>query len=85
MINRDDEDHLVLASSQARVLYSFNIGDYYGLHTAWMEAGRAHSGIILGLQQRLSVGEELRCMMRLISGIPAEEMRGRIEFLTAWR
>ena len=46
MINRDDEDHLALASSQARVLYSFNIGDYCGLHTARMEAARAHSGII---------------------------------------
>ncbi len=85
MINRFDEDHLEFASSEARVLYSFNVSDYHDLHATWTETGRAHSGIILGQQQRLTVGEELRCLMRLISGISAETMRGRLEFLSAWR
>ena len=33
MIERDDIDHLEFAAGQGRVLYSFNIGDYYKLHT----------------------------------------------------
>jgi hypothetical protein len=41
-------------------------------------------GIIVAPQQRYSVGEELRRLMRLIGGVTAEEMRERIEFLSGW-
>ena len=32
----------------------------------------------------LSVGEQMRRLLRLISSLTAEEMRNRIEFLSAW-
>ena len=35
-------------------------------------------------QQRYSVGEQMRRLLRLISSLTAEEMRNRIEFLSAW-
>ena len=85
MINREDEDHLAAASASERVLYTFNVADYCVLHQAWISQQRGHAGIIVGVQQRYSTGEELRRLMRLIGSHTAEEMRDRIEFLSAWR
>ena len=49
-----------------------------------MRAGKSHAGIILAVQQRYSVGEQMRRLLRLISALTTEEMRNRIEFLSAW-
>ena len=84
MINRDDEDHLVLAAAGNRVLYTFNVADFCILHQAWVSEGRQHAGIIVAPQQRYTVGEELRRLVRLIDSLSAEEMRNLVEFLSAW-
>ncbi len=84
MFNRDDRDHLVAASASGRVLYTFNLADYCILHQVWISQQRFHAGIIVAPQQRYTVGEELRRLMRLIGTVPAEEMRSRIEFLSSW-
>jgi len=84
MINRSDEDQLTAASASGRVLYTFNIPDYCVLHQAWITEGRFHAGIVVAQQQRYSSGEELRRLMRLIGRRSGEEMRNRIEFLSAW-
>jgi hypothetical protein len=84
MINRDDQDHLVTATASGRVLYTFNTADYCVLHQGWMTQGRSHAGIIVAPQQRYAVGEELRRLMRLMSSVTAEDMRGRLEFLSSW-
>jgi hypothetical protein len=84
MINRSDEDHLALAAESGRVLYTFNVGDYCLLHQTWISQQRRHAGIIVAPQQRYSVGEELRRLLRLIGTISAKEMQNRIEFLAAW-
>jgi hypothetical protein len=84
MMHRPDEDQLVTASASGRVLYTFNVADYRVLHQAWMAQGRFHAGIIVAVQQRYSVGEELRRLMRLVGSVTAEEMRNRIEFLSSW-
>jgi hypothetical protein len=47
MIRRQDEDHLRLATAQGRALYSFNVGDFHEIHTAWTVSGRDHCGIVL--------------------------------------
>jgi len=37
MIKRDDRDQLEYATAQGRVLYSFNVGDYYQrIRLAWL-------------------------------------------------
>jgi hypothetical protein len=84
MVNHGDQDHLAAASAAGRVLYTFNVADYCALHEIWISQERFHAGIIVAPQQRYSVGEELRRLMRLIGTVPAEEMRNRIEFLSAW-
>ena len=84
MIQRRDEEHLDYATAQGRVLFSFNIRDFYRLHTVYLGAGKVHAGVLLAQQQRYSVGEQMRRMLKLIASRSAEEMVNQIEFLTAW-
>ena len=84
MIGRDDEDHLTLAATQGCVLFSFNVQDFYSLHTTRLAEGKSHAGIILARQQRYSVGEQMRRLLKLIAARSAEEMKGQVEFLSAW-
>ncbi len=79
-----DLEQLEYAAAQGRVLYSYNVGDFHRLHWQFMEAQRSHSGIILVPQQRYSVREQLRRILSLVSSIPAESMRNRLEFLSNW-
>ena len=83
-VGRSDEEHLRQASSDGRVLYSFNIKDYSLLHEQWIAGGREHSGIILAFQQRYSIGEQLRRLLHLLNRKSAAEMLSRIEYLSHW-
>jgi hypothetical protein len=66
------------------VLYSFNVRDFYRLHTAFLAQGKAHAGIILAPQQCCAVGEQMRRLLRLIAAKSAEDMQNQVEFLSAW-
>lgn len=84
MIRRKDDEQLEWATMQGRVIYTCNRGDFFRLHSEWLEEGRSHAGIIFGHQQRFSVGEQLRRLLKLIETKSAEEMQNQIEFLSAW-
>jgi hypothetical protein len=84
LINTPDEEHLVSATTNGLTLYSFNVGDYMALHSTYLTEGREHAGIILAQQQRYSVGEQMRRLLRLVSMKSAERMRNTIEFLGQW-
>ena len=84
MIEQPDESHLAYAVAQGRVLYSFNIGDFYQLHTHYLSVGKNHAGIILSPQQRYTVGEQMRRLLRLSATLSAQDMHNRLEFLSNW-
>jgi hypothetical protein len=84
MIDREDDEHLAAASAHGRCLFTHNTADYCVLHQRWIGQGRMHAGIIVAAQQRYSVGEEIRRIMRLIGKRTAEEMLGRLEFISGW-
>jgi len=84
MIEREDEEHLEFAAEKQRVLYSFNVADFYHLHSKYLAEGKEHAGLILTRQQQLTIGEQLRRLLRLIAKVPADEMKNRVEFLGAW-
>jgi hypothetical protein len=84
MIKRDDKDHLDFAIDQNCSLYSFNVGDYHALHVQYLAAHQPHKGIILAQQQRYSIGEQMRRLLRLVAHLPAEEIENRLEFLSRW-
>jgi hypothetical protein len=84
MIEREDSEQIEWATAHNRAIYSFNIADFYGLHTIMTKEGKSHGGIILARQQQYSVGEQMRRLLKLISAKSADEMRGQVEFLSAW-
>ena len=78
-----DEEQLIWATQQNRVIYSFNIGDFCRLHSVYMLEGRNHAGIVLG-QQSYSVGALLRGIKKLMAAMSAEDMRNQLVFLSAY-
>ena len=85
MRGHSDEEQLRYATEQGRAIYSFNIGHYMALHTRFMEQGlHCHAGIILAVNRRWSVGEQMRRIALLVKGKTAEKMRNEVEFLSAW-
>ncbi|MGH9799433.1 MAG: DUF5615 family PIN-like protein [Blastocatellia bacterium] len=85
MNGRKDEEQLVFATSYGRSLYSFNSKDFYQLHTSFLAQSRTHAGLILGPQQELSIGEQMRRLLKIIASLSGEEMIGRVEFMGTWR
>src|SRR5438270_13548501 len=84
LIEQEDGEHLTSAAAEQRTLYSFNVGDFQRLHTAWMQQNKSHAGIVLARQQSLTVGEQVRRLLKLMSKLTTEEMQNRLEFLGSW-
>jgi predicted nuclease of predicted toxin-antitoxin system len=84
MVEREDAEHLDYATEQGRVLCSFNVGDFYRLHSEYVAQGKPHAGIILMRQQYYSVGEQMRRLLKLMASKSADEMKDWVEFLSAW-
>jgi hypothetical protein len=79
-----DIEQLRRATEQQRVMYTFNVRDYYQLHTSFLSQGERHAGIVLAQQQRFSNGEQLRGILRICAERTAEDMMNEIVFLSAW-
>jgi hypothetical protein len=84
LTEKADEEQLAFATERECVLYTFNVSDFYRLHTQWVGTGREHAGMILAPQQRFSVGEQLRRILRLRASATIESMRNQVEFLGNW-
>ena len=80
----EDVEQLEFAKEQRRVLCTSNRGDYYRLHTEYLQQGKMHAGIIVITQQRYGIGEQIRRLLRLIAAKSAEDMQNNIEFLSSW-
>lgn len=85
MIERSDAEHLAHAAQQGRVLYTFNVGDFFQLHTQYLSEGLSHAGLILAPQQRYSVGSQMRGLLQLVANKTAEQMVNQVEFLGSWK
>ncbi len=83
MLSSSDEEQLQWAWENHRIIYSFNVRDFYRIHTNFIEKQQSHAGIILGFQN-YSIGEQMRRILRIIASKSAEEMENQVEFLSAW-
>jgi hypothetical protein len=81
---KTDEEQLAFATERGYVLYTFNVSDFYRLHTQWVGDGREHAGMILASQQRFSVGEQMRRLLHLRATATTASMRNHVEFLSDW-
>lgn len=79
-----DEEQLIFAVSQGRVLFSCNRGDFARIHARWMRTGRSHRGVILGIQDT-SVGVQIRALTGLAETLDSEAMHDRLEYLSSWQ
>jgi Domain of unknown function (DUF5615) len=79
-----DRVQLEHATADGRVLFTYNVGDFLALHTQFRQEGRSHAGLILAVQQRYTVGEQLRRILRMNRERSSEDMRNRVEFLGSW-
>ena len=82
MLGVSDVEQLDYATSQKRVLFSFNRGDFYRLHSQYLAEGKSHRGIILAKQQRYSIGQQLRQILELLHGKSEAEMLNNVVFLS---
>ncbi|MEM9214508.1 MAG: DUF5615 family PIN-like protein [Cyanobacteria bacterium P01_F01_bin.150] len=83
MLSQPDEKQLEWALANRRVIYSFNVRDFYRLHTEWLTEEKQHAGIILS-KQSLSIGDQVKGLLKLIATKSAEELESQVEFLSAW-
>jgi hypothetical protein len=79
-----DEEQLIWATEQKRVIYSFNIGDFCRLHRDFMAEDKSHAGIILSSQQQYSVGQQLRGLLKLAGDKSAQDIVNELVFLSAY-
>lgn len=77
-----DIEQLKYASSENRIIFSFNIADFYKLHSEFIKKGLNHSGIILSKQ--LPIGMIVKALLRLVSGISYKKARNKIIWLSDW-
>lgn len=84
IVGVDDEVQLEHAARQHAAIVTNNICDYTALHTRWLAEGRPHAGVVLFPQQKYSVSEVVRRLAHLRRTRSAEEMRGRLEWLSRW-
>lgn len=82
-LSQSDVDQLQWAFVNRRVIYSFNVRDFYRLHTEWLKQSRSHAGIILG-KQDYTIGDQMRGLLQLIATKSSEDMENHIEFLGEW-
>jgi Domain of unknown function (DUF5615) len=79
-----DEEQLMWAVNQGRVLYSYNVGDFCQLHSSFIVDERNHAGIILAPQRQYSIGQQQRGLLKLAASLSAEEMVNQLLFLSAY-
>lgn len=84
LVGASDAEQLAFATRQNRVLFSYNIGDFAALHANILSRGERHGGILLAPQQRYSVGEQLRRVIRLQEAFEPGAMNKRLEYLSGW-
>jgi hypothetical protein len=81
----EDTDQLEAASSQGRVLVTYNLRDIAPISRGWAEAGRTHAGIVLIHVQTVpswDVGELVRRLDTLLHSHPAESaLKNSVLFL----
>lgn len=80
-----DEQQLVYATEQGRVIYSYNIKDFMVLHIRFLEHGQSHAGIALAHERDYGIGEQARRLLRITEALSAEEMRNQLVYLSSWR
>ena len=83
LLGQPDDVQLRYSTEQSRVIFTFNRGDFFQLHTEWLSSGQPHAGIIVSDQ--IGTGNAVRRLLRLIDAKSASDMHDWLEFLSNWQ
>jgi hypothetical protein len=81
-LRESDDSQLQWAANEGRVLVTFNVAHFAGMHAAWLRGGRHHAGIVVSSQR--PIGELLRRLLHLGNTLDADAIQDRLEFLSDW-
>ncbi|MEX2317032.1 MAG: DUF5615 family PIN-like protein [Pirellulales bacterium] len=81
-LSRSDESQFIWATEQQRVLVTFNVSHFAGMHSVWLRLGKSHAGVVVSVQR--PIGELLRRLLHLSNDLHADAMLNRLEFLSDW-
>ena len=76
-----DPEQLLRATNAGRVLVTANTRDFGRIGREMVNAGGHHAGIIIVLQGRFGVGEQIRLLATAANTLDPRDMRDRVEFL----
>ena len=79
--NFPDTKQLLWSTTQNRVIYTFNMGDFCRLHKDYLSSDKIHAGIIVAAKQSYSVGQQIKGLLNIIELISEEEMINQLVFL----
>ena len=82
LLGQTDDVQLRFATKQGRVIFTFNRGDFFHLHTKRLSGAQPHTGIIVSDQ--LETGAVMRRLLRLIDAKSANDMHNWLEFSSNW-
>ncbi len=77
-----DIDQINHASLENRTIFTFNVADFYKIHSAVISKGAEHSGIILSKQ--LPIGTIVKALSRLLSNLRHKEIKNNVVWLSDW-
>ena len=83
MLSASDDVQLTHAVSEERAILTFNVGDFAELHEKYLTSGKEHWGIILS--KREPIGELLRCILRLLNSVSADELKNQVRWLNEFK
>lgn len=78
-----DAEQLAFAAGSGKSIVTHNRKDFILLHNQYLRSGKPHAGIIV--TDQLPVGVMMRRFMKLWFSLTAEQMIGRLEFLSNWK
>ncbi len=79
MLSASDEKQLDYACNEQRAVLTFNISDYIRLHQEYVEANRAHYGIIVSTEVPIHI--LIHRLLRLLNSLSQEELKNQVIWL----
>ncbi len=80
-IDASDEQQLLGATAQGRVIFTFNIRDFQKLAKQYTH----HAGILLAAQRSFSLHELIESLDKSLSSTNADQWIGQVHWLSEWR
>jgi hypothetical protein len=80
-LDASDEQQLLGATAQGRIIFTHNIRDFQLL----IKQYPSHAGLVLSTQRAMRISEIIRALDRMLSETEAEDWIGQVCWLNDWR